>query len=171
MSNGNVRPAVVIVAGYPGSGKSTFAAAISARTGATHLEADAIRRELFRVPRYRAWEGRQVFAELERRAAAALGARRPVVIDTVNLGARRRRTYERMAARASVPFIAAWLTAPDAVIRERLARPRRGNSTAGVEVYERMRGGMERIAQPVVVVDSRFPFAPSLRLVERLLRE
>jgi hypothetical protein len=58
------RPALGVVAGLPGTGKSQFSRELRLRTGAIILESDAIRRLLFERPSYSWWESRRVFTAL-----------------------------------------------------------------------------------------------------------
>jgi GTP1/Obg family GTP-binding protein len=44
------RPALVLVAGLPGTGKSQFSRELKSRTDSVILESDAVRRPLLRAP-------------------------------------------------------------------------------------------------------------------------
>ncbi|MCC6381013.1 MAG: ATP-binding protein [Dehalococcoidia bacterium] len=173
MADGNFRGhgALVLLSGYPGAGKTTFARALCARTGAAHLESDAIRREIAPQPAYTPAEHGRVFAQVEGRAEALLGAGRPVVVDATNLLGKDRRRFVRLARRLGVPFLAVRLVAPEEEIRRRLRRPRAGASQADGRVFDLMRGRAQPFTVPLVVVDTRFGLEPSLALVQVLLRE
>jgi hypothetical protein len=162
--------ALVLLSGLPGSGKTTFARHLATWVDALHLESDAIRFEFAGTPAYTASENAHVFATLERRAAAALEAGRHAIVDATNLTQRDRKRFLRLATRQEAVLVAVRVIAPDAVIRERLARPRDGYSQATIAIYERMAGRPQAFAIPAVVVDTSFPLGPSLELVARLLR-
>lgn len=171
MSNGKTpRPtaALILLSGLPASGKTTFARAIAARTGARHVESDAVRRALFPAPRYVAKEHRRVFDAVERQARAALRAGRPAVVDATNLTVEDRRRFALLAQRRGVPLVAVRMVAPEAVLRARLAVPRDGWSQADARVLDEMRGRPQPFTLPVVVIDSRFDIVPSVELVLRL---
>jgi predicted kinase len=165
-------PALVLLSGYPGAGKSTFARAIrAALDGVVVVESDAVRRELFPTPRYIPPEHERVFREVERRARVALEGGQVAVIDATNLTTRDRARFIRLAKRQAMPAVAVRLVAPWAVLEARIAGPRDGFSQATVSVLEGMWGRAQPFSIPVVVADSRYPFGPSLALLRRLLED
>ncbi len=173
MSTGNLAttaPALLLLSGYPGSGKTTFARALAAALPFEHVESDAIRLGLFPKPSYTPMESARVFATAEARAAAALRAGRHALIDATNLTRSERRRFVRLADRVDAAFVGIRVTAPDAEIRRRLQAPREGASQAGVAVYERMAGRAQPFAGPAIVVDTRFDIAPAVALVLHLVQ-
>ena len=174
MTGGNFRtqrPALLLLSGLPGSGKTTFARALAEALSFENVESDAIRRDLRASPTYTPEESATVFARVESAARAALLAGRHALVDATNLTHRDRKRFLQLAARLGAPLVAVRVVAPEATIRERLAAPRTGFSQAGVEIYERMRGRAQPFSGPLVVVDSRFPLGPSIDLVLRLIHD
>ncbi|MCC7363454.1 MAG: ATP-binding protein [Dehalococcoidia bacterium] len=169
-SKTRAREAVLfLLSGLPGTGKTTFARALGAATGALHLESDAVRRELFPEPRYEPPEHARVFGAIHARAATALSAGRNVIVDATNLFERDRRRFVRLADRGAADMVAVRLVAPEATVRERLSRPRDGWSQADEAVFDLMRRRPQPFNVPVVVIDSRYPTAASVALVLALL--
>ena len=162
------QPALFLLSGLPGAGKTTFAQQLCSRTGAEHVESDAIRRGIAPEPRYTPRESGIVFALAERRVRAAMADGRSVVLDATNLTNRDRRRFVRAAAEMEATLIAIRVVAPEEVIRERLSGPRAGHSQAGVAVFEAMRGRPQPFPSPVLTVDTRFPIAPAVALAIRL---
>ncbi|MBI5946846.1 MAG: ATP-binding protein [Chloroflexi bacterium] len=162
-------PALVILSGYPGAGKTTFARALVESTGCLHVESDAIRRRLFARPTYAPAESARVFAAAESMVEAGLAGNRHVVLDATNLAVRDRRRFVRLAARLDATIVPVRLVATDATIRERLSKARDGFSEATPAVYEAMLGRARGFAVPALVVDSRFGFEPALALVRALM--
>ena len=162
---------MVILSGLPGTGKTTFAMALAARTPLVHLESDAVRRELFAAPAYVPSEHARVFQTVESRAAKALAAGSDVVVDATNLVANERRRFVRVTEAANATLVLVRFTAPEDVIQQRLSTPRVGWSQADIRVYERMRGRAQPMGSPCVVVDSCFDFGPSLDLVLELMHD
>ena len=167
MAHGNsaAAPALIILSGLPGTGKTTFAHALVAAMPALHVESDAIRRSLARVPRYTMGENAAVFARVEADARAALERHQHTIIDATNLTTRDRRRFVRLARDVDARLVAIWLTAPESIVKARLQRPREGFSQATIGTYDRMKSRPQRFSAPAVVVDSRFPIAPSVGLV------
>ncbi|MDZ7727652.1 MAG: ATP-binding protein [Dehalococcoidia bacterium] len=123
MPTGNsprIRPAIVLLTGLPGAGKSTFAAALQRRRPVRPLESDAIRRELAPRPAYTRSESTRVFDIVEARATEALDAGAVPVIDATNVANADRRRFLRLARERDAVLVAVRVVAPTSTIRERL---------------------------------------------------
>jgi predicted kinase len=165
------QPALVLLSGLPGAGKTTFAQALKRRLPATVIESDAIRRSLSRQPTYEPGESARVFGIAERNVARALDQGRVAILDATSLTKGDRRRFLRCARDHDARVIAVRLTAPEDVVVERLSRGRRGHSEADVDVYQRMRERVQPFSIPLIVVDSRFDPGPSLDLVTSLVMQ
>lgn len=172
MAHGNsaAAPALIILSGLPGTGKTTFAHALLDCLPASHIESDAIRRGLARVPRYTSSENAAVFGRVEAASRTALTHGRHVILDATNLTTRDRRHFLRLARDLDARVIFVRLTAPEDVVKRRLAHPREGFSQAAGDTYDRMKDRPQRFAGPEIVVDTRFPIGPSVALVAMLAR-
>jgi len=162
---------LVLLSGLPGTGKTTFAAKLAASMDAHMLESDAIRRELFPERRYTRRESGAVFAAVRKRAEAALAKGSDVIVDATNLREWERRGFRELAARQGAQVLGVRVTAPAAVVRERLVGGRAGASEADMGVYQRMRGSEEPFATPCIQVDSRYCTEASVALAAALCRE
>jgi predicted kinase len=168
-------PALVIMVGAPGSGKSYLARTLSAALGAELIQTDAVRKELFSDPRYTPGEASTVYATCHRRIAEALGRGACVVFDGTNLREKRRRTLYQLAERAGAKAIVVVAYASDEVIRARLrGRAERHDpedqSDADLAVYLRMRRSVEPVARPHIVANTAAGPGPVIRLLERHVR-
>jgi predicted kinase len=172
MANGNfheARPALILLSGLPGAGKTTFAKALAERLPFVHIESDAIRRGMAEKPTYSPQESGAVFAKVEARARAALSHGERALIDATNLTNRDRRRFLRLAKELDTKLVTVRLTAPDEVLRARLAQPREGFSQADMSILERMRGRPQPLPVPAIVVDTRFDLKPAIDLVLEML--
>ena len=138
------RPALIVVMGLPGVGKSHCARLLCARVGAAHVASDELRSRLFIAASYADEENRAVFAAATALVDGLLGEGHRVVVDATNLVARNRAGTVEAARRRGVPVIYLRVTAPDEDTRGRLASRRAGrapgdHSEADERIYDRMR--------------------------------
>ena len=138
-------PALVVLMGYPGVGKSHCARLIAARIGAAHVASDQLRSRLFIAPSYSDLENATLFRCVDGLVDRLLAERHRVVIDATNLLERNRSASVAAAHRRAAPIVFVWVTADDAAVRERLAlrrvaRAADDHSDADETVYARMRG-------------------------------
>jgi aminoglycoside phosphotransferase family enzyme/predicted kinase len=142
-------PVLLAIGGLSGTGKTTLARAVAPRLGALPgallLRSDVIRKGLAGVPAQQrlpeshytpAWTER-VYAELLRRADAALAGGHSVIADAVSGHANQRAALEAAAKRAGARFLGVWLEAPLAVREARIGRRLADASDADVGVARR----------------------------------
>jgi hypothetical protein len=138
------RPALVVVMGLPGTGKSHCARLLCARLGAAHVASDELRSRLFIAASYADEENRAVFAVAAAMVDSLLADGHRVVLDATNLLARNRAAAVAAAARHGAPVVYVHVNAAADEIRARLlsrraARAADDHSDADERVYERMR--------------------------------
>lgn len=153
----SARPALAVIVGLPGSGKTRVAQELRSRTGAVVLESDELRRLLFPQWTYSAEESRLLFSAIHDAIDELLADGASVVLDATNVEEAERAPLYDIAQARRAKLVLAHVTAPDRVIRRRL-EDRRGDgvsrSEANVTVYERMRLRMESIQREHHVVDT-----------------
>ena len=153
------RPALAILIGLPGSGKSHFARRLAKRYPAAILDSDALRGVLYESPQHTAQENARLFPAIRVLTRRLLGRGVPVVLDATNLREAHRKLSYRIAREAGARLVIVRLRAPFAVMRERLAkrdaaRNPLDRSTADLRVLERMRRDYQRPNRPYFVVDT-----------------
>ena len=138
------RPALVVVMGLPGVGKSHCARLLCAQLGAAHVASDEVRSRLFIAASYADEENRAVFAAVTALVDGLLGEGHRVVVDATNLVARNRAGTIGVARRRGIPVTYVRVTSSDEDARARLLSRRAGradgdHSEADEPIYERMR--------------------------------
>jgi uncharacterized protein len=126
------QPALIITHGLPGSGKTTFAQEALERLGAIRIRSDVERKRLFGLAPLEASRGgediysanatRRTYARLHELAQIALIAGFPVIVDAAFLRRGEREDFRALAREMRVPFAIASLSAPNDVLRSRLAQ-------------------------------------------------
>ena len=130
------RPALSVIAmhGLAGTGKTTASERLAEALGAVRLRSDVERKRLHGLAAleraaappgeglYAADATRQTYERLEMLARECLAAGYPVIVDATFLERGRRDAFRRVAAQAGAAFELASCSAPDHVLRDRLAR-------------------------------------------------
>ncbi len=148
-------PAFVILAGPPGVGKTTVAAALRARTPIAVIESDAVRRAMFARPRHNREESGAVFAAIHEALGRLLREGVSTLVDATNMVEKERAVMYGIAEEAGARTIIVRVTAPAAVVRKRLEAGRsRGASEAGVAEFEKMRRRWRAIPREHHVVNT-----------------
>lgn len=160
-------PALVVLTGLPGAGKSHLARELSRRYPLAVLNSDALRAVLFPHPQHSDEENARLFPAthvvLDRLLARGVSA----VLDATNLREAHRRPLYQLAERRGARLVVVQVTAPEEMAKERLRRRRRGEtpgdiSEAGLEVYDKMRADAEPVRRPHIVVDTSKDVGPAL---------
>ena len=155
-------PALVVIAGLSGTGKSAVAAALHARIGFVHINSDMVRKRLAGVPvdapaRPSAYDAGIYAPELSVRtyqtmldeAASALAAGRGTILDATFQLRTGRDAARALAQRHGVPFLLVECRCEEAEVRRRLQRrveKGRGASDADWNVYVEQRRRFEAVA-------------------------
>lgn len=166
------QPALVVVSGLPGTGKSYFCQRLVQRLPFLIMETDALRRRLFSRPSYQARESQRLFAAVHQLLETLLEQGIPVILDATNLSEYYRRHLYHIADSRQARLILVWVEAPTEVVAERLARRAQGeaegNSEADWAVYQRMKPRAQRIRRPHFAVDTSRDIDP---VIEKVVRE
>ncbi len=143
--------ALILTCGVSGSGKSYLANKLLADFGLIRLRSDVERKRLAGLAEfdrsasalgeglYGAASTRSTYRRLQSLADGAIRAGLPVVVDATFLDPGLRKAFEQLAEERNIPFGVLACFAPEAVLRERVARRAARSddpSEAGLEVLE-----------------------------------
>jgi predicted kinase len=153
-------PALTVLCGLPGSGKSTVAEALRARVPVALVQSDRVRKLLIDAPTYTTDESARVFGAIHAVVERLLSTGIPVILDATTLLEQQRAPLASIASRTRARLILVWVYASDAEVRRRLIARQHGKrspndvSDAGVEIYEMMRERVEPIRGPHWRIDT-----------------
>ena len=168
------KPALVVVSGLPGTGKSYFCRRLAERVPLVIVESDRLRRLLFLRPRYSAQESFRLFQACYRLVEELLRSGITVALDATNLEERHRERLYHIADQLGVALVIVRTDAPLEVVSQRLQGRRDriypgDESEADLTVYHRMKPTAERIRRGHLVVDTSKDIGGALDRVVRML--
>jgi predicted kinase len=123
-------PALLILAGLPGTGKSHLAAAIAERHPVVIVRSDEVRKALYQRPTYTPGENGFVYLTCYALLQLLLRDGYAVVFDATNLGRDSRRRPRALAQLAGAPALTVFTLAPAAIVAQRLAARDAGQAAA-----------------------------------------
>jgi len=182
------QPALIVMAGLMGTGKSVLAALAAPRLGAAVIRSDVLRKEILNLAptdRHHVEFGQGIYggevsartyAAAHERAAALLQSGMAVIIDASYKRGQERHQALALARRLATPFLFIECVCPDEIVRERLERrvldPREA-SDGRWEIYAAQKGDYDRDddlprENKLTVDTSRPPEACLRQVIERL---
>ena len=157
-----IRPALVVMTGLSGTGKSTVAVAVARALGLTTIATDLVRKELagdealptgaWQEGLYALERTAAIYAELFSRADALLAKGKGALLDGTFLADHRREEAAHLAATRHVPLVLIETICAEAVVACRLRARQAGGgspSDATLETYRRQRAAMAADPPPV----------------------
>jgi predicted kinase len=170
-----VAPALIVVSGLPGTGKSYFSRRLAERLPFLILESDALRKTLFYPPDYSPQESGRLFRACHLLIQRLLGRGIPVIFDATNLSERHRERLYSIADCLDARLILVRVEAPAGVAQERLRARAAGaapatNSDADWGVYRRMQPSLDEIRRNHYAVDTSRDITPVLDKIAREVR-
>lgn len=166
-------PALIVVSGLPGSGKSYFCRRLSERLSIPIVESDVMRRRLYPAPAHDRHESDRLFRACHLLIQDLLAKGVSIIFDATNLVERHREQLYRIAESAGARLILVRVEAPPELVHERLRRRKAGadaedNSEADWEVYRRMSQSSQRIRRNHFAADTSRDITP---VIDKIVRE
>jgi predicted kinase len=156
-------PALVMLVGPPGAGKSTMAEALGARTPVAVISQDAVRQLLVTHPDFSFNETKRVQRAMRLAIGDLLHRNISVVFEAPNLTEWERQPLYSLAELHRTRLIIVEVTAPTSVVLERLAQPAAEPVAVGAggaavqtpqDIYHQMVQRQEPITRPHLTVDT-----------------
>lgn len=168
-----VQPALVVVSGLPGSGKSFFSRRLAERLSSIVLESDLLRQKLFVAPTYSAEESSRLFRACHNLIEELLEKGISIILDATNLSERNREVLYHIADQVKARLVVVRVEAPVEVVKERLEARAAGvspedHSQADWQVYRKMKSSVERISRRHFAVDTSRDVTP---VIDKIMRE
>jgi predicted kinase len=169
-------PALILLSGLPGTGKSYLAQAIQAGHPVVIVRSDEVRKHLYPNPQYTSEESGAVYLTCYALIRSLLLDGHAVVFDATNLTRKGRRRARQIAAQAGAPFLLLLTMAPPQVVADRLHRRAAGeneaySSDANWRIHQRLAGTIESVteSEAAIVVDTSVGLDAALEAVDHLL--
>ncbi len=167
-------PALIVVSGLPGTGKSHFCRRLAERVDLVILESDTLRQRLFRAPSYAREESARLFRACHSLVEELLRKGISVALDATNLEEHNRERLYHIAEQSGARLVIVRMDAPAEVVRQRLERRSRkeeqaDHSEADWGVYSRMKPTVEKIGRNHFAVDSSKDITPVIDKIVRLV--
>ena len=126
---------LIIVTGLPGTGKTTFAKALSDTLGVAHLNTDMIRHEHNKLGKYDFETKKLIYQVLYQRTARFLAEGNSVIVDGTFYLAGLRKPFIHLADSHNCELIWIVIHADESVVEDRMQR-KRSYSEADYDVYQ-----------------------------------
>ena len=156
-------PVIILFCGLPGVGKTTLAASVAKKTGATILSSDKIRKELIKYPTYASAEGRLIYDVLMLLTKYLNAAGIDCILDATFNRERSRKEVENRLRLSKVQLHVIECTCPEGVLFERLRNRKNDFSDADYSVYAKMKNIYEPVQGRHLDVDTSLPTEVNLQ--------
>lgn len=174
-----VKPLLVLLYGFPGSGKTYFARQLCENLQAAHVQGDRIRSELFEEPRYDKQENAVITQLMDYMSGEFLNAGVSVVYDTNAMRAVQRHALREMARKAHAGVVLVWLqidvesSFTRSIKRDRRKADDKYSQQLDRTTFDDITAGMQnpRNVEDYVVISGKHVFKTQLSAVVKRLRE
>lgn len=172
------KPLLIMLYGFPGSGKTYFARQLCEHFQAAHVHGDRIRSELFEQPRYDREENEVIAHLMDYMTGEFLNADMSVVYDTNAMRLSQRRQLRDLARKAGAQTVLIWFQIDlDSAFTRASKRDRRKaddkfSPAVDRQTFERIASGMQNPQnEDYVVISGKHTSGTQLGIFVKRLRE
>ncbi len=174
-----VEPALIVLSGLPGTGKSYLSRILAQRLAAVIVESDRVRKTLSSPPTYSAEESELVHRICRIVASMLLQRGASVIYDATNLVEFQREMIYHLADKSGAKLVIVQTVAPEEVVHERLERRKLHEnaddiSDADWRIYQSMRHGIDkgsRFSRNFIIVDTTGDSDENVARILRVIRK
>jgi len=145
---------LILIAGLPGTGKTTIAKDVAKKTKAALLRTDVIRKELIKKPTYSKEEAEIIFGEMFARAKSLLSKKRNVVLDAVFGRETERKKAKILAKQLNTDFKIIEIICKEKIIKRRIGKRVGDESDADFSIYLKLKDLLEPITEKHIIIDN-----------------
>jgi predicted kinase len=172
------KPLLILLYGFPGSGKTYFARQMCEHVQAAHVHGDRIRTELFEKPRYDREENEVISHLMDYMTGEFLNAGMSVVYDTNALRLNQRRQLRDLARKSGTQTVLIWqqIDLESAFQRASKRDRRRGDDKYSPALdrptFDRVAAGMQNPHnEDYIVISGKHVFGTQMSALIKRLRE
>ena len=172
------KPLLILLYGFPGSGKTYFARQLTEHLQAAHVHGDRIRGELFDHPRYDKEENEVIAQLMDYMTGEFLNAGLSVIYDTNALRVGQRRVLRDMARKSHAQPLLIWfqIDTESSFVRTQNRDRRRSDDKFAIPydraTFDRIAGSMQNPQnEDYIVISGKHTFNTQLSAIMKRMRE
>jgi len=145
---------LIVVAGLPGTGKTTIAEALAKEIDAVVFSTDKIRKMIFEMPIYNEEDKRVVYTELFSQTEKYLTKGKNVILDGTFYTKELREKAKEVGKSFCEKVYFVYCETPEELLKKRIDKRKDKFSEADYSVYLKMKKVFEEFEEDVIIIDT-----------------